>query len=95
MLPWLHTCTHLSDSDVLELRGEREDSKEFDLAEGGLQQLVVRGNRVIRQVVVTGNATKVCHLCVGGGGEVICAWLQPIPMVISKAHHIPFICVSA
>ena len=29
--------TYLSDSDVLELGGEREDSKQFNLTEGGFE----------------------------------------------------------
>lgn len=53
---------HLSDSDKFELRGEREDAKQFNLTEGWLQELVIRCHGFICDVVVTGNPSKVCYL---------------------------------
>ena len=54
--------TNLSNGDVLELRGEGEDTEELDLAEGWLQELVVGGHGLVGEVVVTGNTAEVCHL---------------------------------
>lgn len=54
--------TYLSHSDVLELRGQREDPEELDLAEGGLQLLVVHLDGVVCDVEVTGDATQVGDL---------------------------------
>ena len=54
--------THLPNCDVFELGGEREDTKELDLAEGRLHKLVVCCHGFTRDVVVAGNATQVGHL---------------------------------
>ena len=42
--PGMH---YLSDSDVLELRGEGEDSEQLYLTEGWLQHLVVGGHCLV------------------------------------------------
>lgn len=57
---------YLSHSDVPELRGKGKDSKELNLTESGLQQLVVGLNGVMSDVEVTGDASQVCDLQVKG-----------------------------
>ena len=68
--------SHLSDTDVLELRGERKHSKQLYLAEGGLEQLVIGLHGLAGQVVVAGNAPQVGHLGRGQDGQAMAA---PLP----------------
>ena len=60
--PRVRYNTNLSNGDVLELGGEGEDAEELDLAEGGLQELVVGGHGLVGEVVVAGDTAEVCHL---------------------------------
>ena len=53
---------YLSHGDVPELGGQGEDAEELDLAERGLQQLVVGLDGVVGDVEVAGDAAQVCHL---------------------------------
>ena len=59
---WDGYKTNLSNSDVLKLGGEGEDAEELDLAEGGLQELVVGGHGLVGEVVVAGYTAEVGHL---------------------------------
>ena len=82
----LYIHTHLSDGDVLELGREGEDPKQFYLAEGGLQQLVVGGHGLIGDVVVTGNATKICYLAKGSSKG---SSSTTIPKKLGESHQVP------
>ena len=64
---------HLSDGDVLELRGQREHTKQLYLTEGGLEQLVVGCHGFIGEVVVTGNTTKISDLV------CVCTYIHVCP----------------
>lgn len=53
---------YLSHGDVLELGGQGENPEQFDLAQGGLEQLVVGLNGVIGDIVVAGDAAQLRDL---------------------------------
>ena len=53
---------YLSDGDMAELAGEREDSEELDLTERRLEQLIVGADRLVADVVVTRYAAQLRHL---------------------------------
>ena len=53
---------YLSDGDMAELAGEREDSEELDLAQRRLEQLIVGADRLVADVVVTRYAAQLRHL---------------------------------
>lgn len=59
MSPW---TSYLSHGDVLELGGQREHAEEFNLTQGGLEQLIVSLYGLVGDVVVAGNAAQLGHL---------------------------------
>ena len=62
--------THLSDSDVPELWRQGEDPEELDLGQGGFEELVIRGHRLVGDVVVAADTTQLRHL--GRKGFRVC-----------------------
>lgn len=62
---------YLSNSDVLELRGQWEHPEKFNLTQGGLEQLVVGLHGLVGDVVVAGNAAQLCHLGKDGRRETL------------------------
>ena len=91
----MYMVTNLPDVDVLELRGEGEDSEQLYLTEGGLQHLVVGGHGLVGQVVVRGDATQLCHLPRWGGGMGV-AWTENEYTVEIVSYSTPslFLCTT-